>query len=147
EGSAGSLRQVFLNLVSNAVKFTERGSVTITAAEIIDGLVAGESEGERNGAAEAGNWVEVRVRDTGIGIAPEELPRVFDRFYRADAARSRPGGTGLGLAIATLLVELHGGKLDVWSRQGEGSEFRVRLPRRAPRRIGRGEARGHEEAR
>ncbi|HEX6923871.1 MAG TPA: ATP-binding protein [Longimicrobiaceae bacterium] len=147
EGSAGSLRQVFLNLVSNAVKFTERGSVTITAAEIEGGPIPGESEGERNGAAEARNWVEVRVRDTGIGIAPEELPRVFDRFYRADAARSRPGGTGLGLAIANLLVELHGGKLDVWSRPGEGSEFRVQLPKRALRRIGSGDARNHEDAR
>jgi heavy metal sensor kinase len=106
-GSAGQLRQVFVNLVSNAAKFTERGSITISAGEREDG------------------WVEVEVRDTGIGIPAEELPRVFDRFYRGDAARSRPGGTGLGLAIVRLLVELHGGRVEVWSEPGEGTRVRV----------------------
>jgi len=68
------------------------------------------------------------VTDTGVGIAPEELTRVFDRFYRGDAARGRSGGTGLGLAIAQLLVERHGGWIDVQSRLGGGSQFTVRLP-------------------
>jgi signal transduction histidine kinase len=68
------------------------------------------------------------VRDTGVGIESDELPRVFDRFYRGDAARARPGGTGLGLAIARLLVEQHGGTIEVRSEQGQGSEFTVRLP-------------------
>ena len=117
EGAAGPLRQVFLNLVSNGVKFTETGSVTITA--------------QRAGGAGEGGWAEVRVRDTGVGIAPEEAPRVFDRFYRADAARERSGGTGLGLAIARLIVEQHGGRIDLWSEPGVGSEFRVLLPVRA----------------
>lgn len=114
-GSAGKLRQVLLNLVSNAVKFTETGSVTVRAREV-------------DQAAEEGRWAEIRVADTGVGIAPEELDRVFDRFYRGEAARARPGGTGLGLAIARLLVEQHGGKIDVQSRLGHGSEFRVLLP-------------------
>ena len=63
-----------------------------------------------------------------LTLDAEFLPHVFDRFYRADAARSRPGGTGLGLAIASLLVELHGGRLEATSRPGVGSEFRVVLP-------------------
>lgn len=113
-GAAGQLRQVFLNLMSNALKFTERGSVTVTADEI--------------NQREDGRWIEVRVADTGVGIAPEELDRVFDRFYRGDAARSLPGGTGLGLAIARLLIEQQGGKIDVQSRLGRGSEFRILLP-------------------
>ena len=128
-GSAGSLRQVFLNLVSNAVKFTEAGSVTLTAVRVGGGRhPAAPEEGEATRVPAPSRWIEVRVQDTGIGIAPEELPRVFDRFYRGDAARARPGGTGLGLAIANLLVELHGGTMEVSSQPGEGSEFRVRLP-------------------
>jgi signal transduction histidine kinase len=124
-GSAPQLRQVFLNLVTNAVKFTERGEVRIVAREQSPVGETGEVGGE---GAEGGGWVEVRVRDTGVGIEPDELPRVFDRFYRGDAARGRPGGTGLGLAIARLLVEQHGGTIDVRSEVGEGSEFTVRLP-------------------
>ncbi len=128
EGSAGQLRQVFLNLVSNAVKFTSVGSVTVTGRRFVD--------------PEGNSWVEVRVADTGVGIAPEELKRVFDRFYRGDAARGRPGGAGLGLAIARLLVERHGGTIEVQSRLGHGSEFRVLLPERAVRdeaeRVGAG---------
>lgn len=114
DGSPGQLRQVFLNLVSNAVKFTERGEVAISAREI-----------------DGGEAVEVVVSDTGIGIPSEELPRVFDRFYRGDAARAQQGGTGLGLAIARLLVEQHGGSLEASSSVGRGSRFRVVLPRRA----------------
>lgn len=112
-GAVGPLRQVFLNLVSNGVKFTERGSVAVAARRT-------EQAGER--------WVEVRVADTGVGIAAEELPRVFDRFYRGDAARGRSGGTGLGLAIARLIVEQHGGRIELSSALGAGSEFRVYLP-------------------
>lgn len=124
-GSAPQLRQVFLNLVTNAVKFTERGEVRIVAREQSPVGETGEVGGD---GAEGRRWVEVRVRDTGVGIEPDELPRVFDRFYRGDAARGRPGGTGLGLAIARLLVEQHGGTIDVRSEVGEGSEFTVRLP-------------------
>jgi signal transduction histidine kinase len=133
QGSAGNLRQVFLNLVANAVKFTESGTVSITAgwAEVEARHQVPEGGAEVDPSATT-RWVDVRVRDTGIGIPPEELPRVFDRFYRGDAARARPGGTGLGLAIASLLVELHGGRLDVSSAPGIGSEFRVRLPEKLP---------------
>ncbi|HEX2093734.1 MAG TPA: HAMP domain-containing sensor histidine kinase [Longimicrobiaceae bacterium] len=112
-GAEGPLRQLFLNLVSNAVKFTRDGSVAIRTAEA-------ERDGER--------WVEVAVEDTGIGIPPEDLPHVFDRFYRGDAARVREGGTGLGLAIARMIAERHGGSIEAASEPGRGSVFTVWLP-------------------
>jgi heavy metal sensor kinase len=114
-GAAGSLRRLFLNLVSNAVKFTEAGVVEIRVR-------GANTEGEDPG------FVEVQVRDTGSGIAPEELPRVFDRFYRADAARERSGGTGLGLAIVRMIVDQHEGEIHAASTPGTGSIFTVRLP-------------------
>jgi heavy metal sensor kinase len=117
-GDAGALRRLFLNLVSNAVKFTEAGAVTITAR-----LIAAAEE-----PADGRQWVEVQVADTGSGISAEALPRVFDRFYREDAARNRSGGTGLGLAIARMVAERHGGTISVRSAPGEGSVFTVRLP-------------------
>lgn len=112
QGSPTALRQVFLNLVSNAVKFTDQGNVTITVRDEPD-------------------CVEVRVADTGRGIKPDELPHVFERFYRGDASRGTEGGFGLGLAIARLIVEQHGGRIEVQSVPGQGSNFRVQLPRAA----------------
>jgi heavy metal sensor kinase len=117
-GDAGALRRLFLNLVSNAVKFTEEGAVTITARPV----------GSAEEPADGREWVEVQVADTGSGISAEALPRVFDRFYREDAARNRSGGTGLGLAIARMVAERHGGTISVRSAPGEGSVFTVRLP-------------------
>ncbi len=108
-GSPAALRRVFLNLVSNAVRFTDRGSVAIRASE-------------RDG------WAVIEVEDTGTGIAANELPHLFERFYRGDPARGRSGGTGLGLAIARLAVEQHGGSVRVHSVPGAGSTFEVRLP-------------------
>lgn len=104
------LTQVVANLVDNAIKYTERGTIT---------LVAGR------GGARA--WCE--VRDTGPGIPAEDQPRVFERFYRVDKARSREqGGTGLGLSIVKHIVGLHGGEVAVRSAPGEGSAFRFELP-------------------
>ena len=114
-GAPAALRQVFVNLVSNAVRFTERGSVILTVERAPDG---GSPDG----------WMEVRVVDTGSGIAPEDLPHVFERFFRGDAARGHDGGVGLGLAIARLIVEQHGGTITAASEPGRGSTFRVRLP-------------------
>jgi CheY-like chemotaxis protein/two-component sensor histidine kinase len=108
------LAQVLANLLQNAAKYTENGGhIWITA--------------ER-----AGEATVVRVRDTGIGIAPEVLPRIFDRFMQADrsAARSR-GGMGIGLTLVRTLVEMHGGSVSAASAgPGQGSEFVVRLPLR-----------------
>ncbi|HEX8210361.1 MAG TPA: ATP-binding protein [Longimicrobium sp.] len=120
-GAAGSLRRLFLNLVSNAVKFTEAGVVEIRVRGANSAADGEEPAGDPG-------FVEVQVRDTGSGIAPEELPRVFDRFYRADAARERSGGTGLGLAIVRMIVDQHEGTIHAQSTQGEGSVFTVRLP-------------------
>jgi two-component system, OmpR family, phosphate regulon sensor histidine kinase PhoR len=109
------LTQVLANLLDNAVKYTERGSVTV---------VVGEADGRA--------WCE--VRDTGPGIPPEDLPRVFERFYRVDKARSREkGGTGLGLAIVKHAVALHEGTVAVVSRVGEGTTFRFEIPATPPR--------------
>lgn len=108
------LRQLALNLLSNAVKYTPAGGrawLSLTA-----------------GAAAA----TISVRDTGIGIAPGDVDRVFDRFWRADAARSRTGerpGFGLGLSICRWIAEAHGGSIAVTSRPGRGSTFTVTLPR------------------
>lgn len=109
-GDSDSLIRLFLNLVENAIKFTEQGGITVSAFL-------------RGGA------VVVEVADTGIGIAAEWLPNIFERFYRADPSRSAPGA-GLGLALARQIVENHGGTLTARSREGEGSTFTVTLQRR-----------------
>lgn len=110
-GDRAQLRQVFLNLLDNAVKFNRPGGSVRVRAEA------------------SGGWLTLAVEDTGRGIPPEDLPRVFERFYRVDKARSREqGGTGLGLAIAKHILEAHGGSVSVESEPGRGSTFRVRLP-------------------
>ena len=108
---ATRISQVVGNLLENAITHTpEGGSVSVSAREL-DG------------------FLEIAVADTGPGIAPEDIPRLFDRFYRADPSRSRAtGGTGLGLTIARRLVEAHGGTIEVNSVVGVGSVFTIRLP-------------------
>lgn len=110
EADAGLLAQVWTNLVQNAVKFTPAG-----------GRVEVRVTAEVTGAA------RVQVIDTGIGISPEDLPHVFERFYRADKARGA-GGNGLGLALARRIIELHQGRITVVSESGRGSTFTVDLP-------------------
>jgi two-component system phosphate regulon sensor histidine kinase PhoR len=111
----GLVEQLLANLLDNAVKYTERGSVRVRA-------------GEASGRV----WCE--VADTGCGIPESEQPRIFERFYRVDKARSREkGGTGLGLAIVKHIAALHGGEVSLRSREGEGSCFRVELPREPAR--------------
>jgi two-component system phosphate regulon sensor histidine kinase PhoR len=104
------VEQLLVNLVDNAVRYTERGGVTIGAD------------------AEAGS-VALWVEDTGIGIPEEHVSRIFERFYVVDRARSRElGGTGLGLAIVKHIASLHGGRVEVTRRAGQGTRFTVRLP-------------------
>ena len=106
------LRQMVGNLVSNGVRHTPAGGTVTVRAE-----------------ADAGT-LSITVRDTGVGIAPDDLPRVFDRFWRSDASRSRAtGGSGLGLSIAGKLAQSHGGDITVTSRLGAGTVFTIRLPR------------------
>lgn len=117
------LRQAVGNLVSNAVRHTPPGGrVTLRAY--------GAGDGEEKGGREE---IVVEVADTGSGIAPENLPYVFDRFWRAEKSRSRrTGGSGLGLAIVRKLVEAHDGRTGVLSTVGEGSVFTLRLPVAGP---------------
>jgi len=109
--NAPLLEQAVVNLVDNAIKYSDQKSEVH--------IEAGHQQGE----------VVIRVRDRGCGIAQEHLPRLFERFYRVDKARSRrQGGTGLGLAIVKHIVQAHGGKITVNSVLGEGSEFTIHLP-------------------
>ncbi|MDQ3997750.1 MAG: ATP-binding protein, partial [Gemmatimonadota bacterium] len=107
---ATALRQVVCNLVENAVRYTHRGMVSVRVDE-----------------GRGGTWI--RVRDTGVGIAPEHLSRIFERFYRVDPSRSRSeGGTGLGLAIVKHLVEAHGGRVLAESQPGQGTTVSAFFP-------------------
>ncbi len=107
----GLLEQLLANLLDNALKYTERGGVRVRLGE-------------------AGPRVWGEVEDTGSGIPETDLPRIFERFYRVDKARSREkGGTGLGLSIVKHIAALHGGEVSVRSRLGTGSTFRFELPR------------------
>jgi signal transduction histidine kinase/DNA-binding response OmpR family regulator len=114
QGDPSRLRQVLTNLVGNALKFTDRGEVTIGVR------VLEETDAELG--------VEIAVRDTGIGIAPERLGAIFESFTQVDGSSTRRhGGTGLGLTISRQLIGLMGGTIDVESTPGRGSTFRVRL--------------------
>jgi two-component system, OmpR family, phosphate regulon sensor histidine kinase PhoR len=109
-GDAYRLEQMFINLIDNALKYTEKGTISIKADRINDEL-------------------EILVEDTGIGIQEKDLPRLFERFYVVDKSRSRQvGGTGLGLSIVKHIVLLHEGTIDVTSRPGVGTIFSIRIP-------------------
>ena len=108
------LRQIILNLLSNACKFTEQGTVSLSV---------GRSR------ADGGDWILIRVGDTGIGMTAEQLGRLFQEFSQADSSTTRKyGGTGLGLAICDHLCRMMGGSIDVESKPGFGTTFNVRLP-------------------
>ncbi|MCC6396362.1 MAG: HAMP domain-containing protein [Bacteroidetes bacterium] len=110
-GDRTRLRQLFLNLIDNAIKYTPEGGTVALSME------------KQNGTA------VFRVEDSGIGIPPEDIAKIFDRFYRVDKARSRElGGTGLGLSIAKWIAELHRGTITVSSEPQKGSVFTVQLP-------------------
>jgi heavy metal sensor kinase len=111
-GDAGRLRQLLCNLLDNAIKFSpEPGRIEVSLA------------------ATFGDSATIQVKDQGVGIAPEDLPRVFDRFFRADRAR-KSGGVGLGLAISKWIAEAHGGRLEIESELGRGTSICAVLPRK-----------------
>ena len=113
----GALRQIFTNLFGNAIRYTPDGGQVGVAVTLEQG-----EDGE-------GDWLRVEVSDSGSGIPSAHLPRIFERFYRVDPARSREeGGTGLGLAIVKHLVEAHGGTIEADSWPGRGTVIRFRLP-------------------
>jgi signal transduction histidine kinase len=110
-GDQDRLKQLILNLVDNALKYTPPGGKVWLSL------------------AKANGNAQISVADTGVGIPAEDLPRIFDRFYRVDKARSRNmGGSGLGLSIAYWIARAHGGDIEVSSVVGEGTEFRITLP-------------------
>ena len=107
------LRQILLNLLSNACKFTKEGEVTLRARRIANG----------------GRWVELAVEDSGIGMTAEQQAKLFEEFSQADATTAqRFGGTGLGLALSRKLARMMGGDVTVASEPGKGAVFTVRLP-------------------
>lgn len=107
-GDSDGLIRLFLNLIDNAIKYTKQGYIAISAK------------------AQTANRLMITVTDTGVGIPPDHLPYIFDRFYRADAARSTEG-IGLGLAIAREIVQVHGGTITVKSELGKGTTFTIEL--------------------
>jgi GAF domain-containing protein len=111
------LKQILLNLLSNACKFTKRGEVALRARQVVDGRT----------------WIELAVADTGIGMTPVQQAKLFEEFTQADASTAQHfGGTGLGLAISRKLARMMGGDVTVTSEPGKGSVFTVRLPGSAP---------------
>jgi adenylate cyclase len=107
------LRQILLNLLSNACKFTKQGDVTLRARKVVDGR----------------HWVELAVADSGIGMTGKQLTKLFQEFSQAEASTAKHyGGTGLGLAITRKLARMIGGDVTVTSEMGKGSVFTVRLP-------------------
>jgi heavy metal sensor kinase len=114
EAHAPSIERLFLIVLDNAVKYTPTGGRVDVKLARDDGFAVAE------------------IRDSGIGIAPDDMPHIFDRFYRADRARNRePGGAGLGLAIGQWIAQAHGGEIRVESEMAKGSSFKVRLPVRS----------------
>jgi CheY-like chemotaxis protein len=110
-GDKTRIRQVLINLVSNAVKFTDRGGITVRAR------------------ASEGGFVQIAVQDTGIGIAPEDKARIFEEFQQVQDSMDRSyGGTGLGLPISRRLIEMHGGQIELESTPGGGSIFAFTIP-------------------
>jgi signal transduction histidine kinase len=121
-GDATRLKQIFLNLVGNAIKFTQKGSVRVEVVTM-----------------DNGGWLECRVKDTGIGIPPDRVGRLFEKFSQVDSSITRRyGGTGLGLAICKRLVEGMGGNISVESKHYQGTTFTFRIPAipsEAPREV------------
>ena len=133
---SAKLKQILQNLINNAIKFTDKGAVTI-AARVIGigdqelGIRAGSESANPNSQSLTPNsrFVELRVADTGVGIPNEQLQRIFDKFYQVDSSETRLyGGVGLGLYIVKKFTELLGGQIEVESEVEKGTTFTVTLP-------------------
>jgi signal transduction histidine kinase len=107
-GDGLRMEQIFINLLDNAIRYTERGRVSVTMRSVDH------------------HQIKITIEDTGMGISKSELPYIFERFYRVEKSRSREhGGTGLGLAIVKKLVEIQGGTIEVSSEVGKGTRFEI----------------------
>jgi signal transduction histidine kinase len=126
------LRQALFNLLSNACKFTQDGTITLAVSRE---PAPGDSP-HTDGDWGAGDWIVFRVTDTGIGISDEQIGRLFQEFSQADSStRRKYGGTGLGLAITRRFCRMMGGDITVESQTGQGSSFTIRLPARVAERV------------
>jgi PAS domain S-box-containing protein len=126
-GNEGQLRQVIRNLLNNAIKYTPRGGAISCECKLHGGASPGSQEWPGSADLPKGRWAAFRVCDSGAGIDQEDLPRLFERFYRVKSQGDIPGA-GLGLSIAKELIQLHSGQIAVSSTCGEGSIFAVYLP-------------------
>jgi PAS domain S-box-containing protein len=127
------LRQILLNLVGNAAKFTEQGYITLAVTRQLSSPLVGDGRARTDG-----EWISFRVSDTGIGISPDQLENLFQPFSQAEILTNRKyGGTGLGLSISRRLCQLMGGDIDVASELGRGSTFTAYLPARVIERMPR----------
>ena len=133
------MAQVFTKCLDNAIRYTPTGGRGTITGRLVKNLPrpkprragGGRADGSTS-RSERGDFVEISIADTGPGIPPESVPRVFDRFYRVDKARSRRlGGAGLGLSLVKDVVEAYGGHVEVQSEVGQGSRFTLRLPVRS----------------
>ncbi len=135
---AERLRQVFINLVDNAVKFTPKGGKVTVQSRVTEGPPPSEEDADEGGMillAPLLKQVEIRVSDTGIGIPPNERMKVFEAFYQVDSSSTREyGGTGLGLSIVKRIVDAHGGTVRVEGNEPNGTVFVVTLPSAQARR-------------
>ena len=109
-GDRERLTELFINLLDNAIKYNKEDGRVVLSSAIKDGFAV------------------IIISDTGMGIPEEHFNKIFDRFYRIDKSRGSVSGTGLGLSIAKAIVDAHGGKIEVKSKAGEGSEFKIMLP-------------------
>jgi signal transduction histidine kinase len=126
-GDRDKLKEVLLNLISNALKHTPRGG-TISLIGTRRSKLDGDSANHAGNSNSAAGWAEIAVEDTGCGIPPEQLPSIFERFYRIDSDGIT--GTGIGLYLCRQIVEAHDGTITVESEPGKGSRFVVRIPLR-----------------
>ena len=132
-GDEHRVRQILLNLLSNAVKFTAPGGTVTVSCDVVASHRLATARGDTGAATPLGTCVTITVRDTGIGIAPDQQSAIFEPFMQADSSRTRTaGGTGLGLALSRRLARLMGGDLTVDSRLGAGSAFTIVLPAYPP---------------
>lgn len=134
-GDPGRLRQVLLNLLGNAIKFTEKGEVRLTVEPLAGPAAEGAGSPDRSPASGPSAAIRFSVHDTGIGVPADKLDLIFERFTQVDASTTRKyGGSGLGLTISKRLAELMGGRIWVESEAGRGStfSFAVPLPPAAP---------------
>src|SRR6266542_4127697 len=140
QGDPDRLRQVVLNLLDNARKYSQPGgrialrassecSVLSSELTAADNTTQSDSTSTQNSKLKTQNWIFVAVEDTGVGIPAEALSHLFERFYRVDSARARAsGGSGLGLAIVQAIVQAHHGQVDIQSTPGVGTCVTIQLP-------------------